>query len=406
MAEAVTITFMNRGGPEAFAVHDKVIAAFAPVAPRVTVKTEPLTEGSWQQKLTTQLASGTAPDTLMTSFGGFAPFAKRGDILDLDRFLTRDRDVRPADWYPLALDSLKYQGKLVNMPYNGGTYALFFNRELFDAAQLRPPDDTWTWDRYVEAAAQLTADSSGRRSTAAGFDGDNVARYGAHNVQSDPGWHYWVWTYGGELLSRDGRAATFRDPKVLDAIQWIADANKRRLWPSPLARDAQPVDFRRGNVAMTTWGHWQVARVRTDPLKWDVAPMPRTRDGKRIALGWYSGNAIVRGTKQPDAAWEFLKFFGGAAGQRILGLEGLTLPAVRKVAESDEIIKTAPPENQRAFLADVASARIRYDGQVTETGEWGDLLNPELNKIWAGQASARDVLPPLVPRLNEILARN
>jgi multiple sugar transport system substrate-binding protein len=134
--------------------------------------------------------------------------------------------------------------------------------------------------------------------------------------------------------------------------------------------------------------------------------MPKTKDGKRIALGWYSGNGIVRGTKHPEAAWEFLKFFGGAAGQRILGVEGLTLPAVRKVAESDEIIKTTPPDNQRAFLSEIDKARIRFNWNITEQRDWDDVLNPELNKVWSGQAKAKDVLPPLVSRLNEVLGRN
>jgi hypothetical protein len=79
---------------------------------------------------------------------------------------------------------------------------------------------------------------------------------------------------------------------------------------------------------------------------------------------------------------------------------------VRKVAESDEIMKSVPPDNQRAFLTEIDRARIRFNWNITEIQDWNDLINPELAKIWSEQAKAKDVLPPLVPRLNDVLARN
>jgi multiple sugar transport system substrate-binding protein len=397
---------MNRGGPEAFAVHDKVAAAFMETQPNIKVTVEPAVDVGYDVKLTTQLASGTAPDTVMMAFGSFLQFAKRGDILELEKLLAKDHEVHPADWYPLALESMKYKGKIFNMPYNGGTYALFYSKDIFDQRRIKYPDDTWTWEKYVEVATQIATDIKGTHANEAGFDGNNVSVYGAHNIQNDPSWWYWIWTYGSDLYTKNNTEANLNDPQALDAIQWIADMHKRRIWPSVLVQDPGPVSIRTANAAMTTWGHWQVARVRTDPLKWDVAPMPKTKDGKRIALGWYSGNGIVRTTKQPDAAWEFLKFFGGAPGQRILGLEGLTLPAVRKVAESDEIIKTTPPDNQKAFLTEIDHARIHVEWNITEQRDWYNILNPELDKVWLGQAKAKDVLPPVAPRLNEVLSRN
>ncbi len=405
-AAHVTITFMNRGGREAFDVHDKVVAAFMQQTPNITVTTEPVTEGSWSAKLTSLLAGGTAPDTVMCAFGDFLPFCKRGDLLMLDSYLRKDREVQPGDWYPLALESMKYKGKLFNLPYNGGTYALFYNQEIYDQAGTKYPDESWTWEKYIEVATSLTTDQSGRHANEAGFDGANVKLYGADNVQDSPSWWYWIWTYGSDLYTKNNTEVNFNDPKVLDAIQWIADTHKKRIWPSVLVKDAAPVGFRNANVAMTTWGHWQVARVRTDSYRWDVAPMPKTKDGQRIALGWYSGNGIVSTTKYPDASWAFLKFFGGAPGQRILGLAGLTLPAVRKVAESPEIINTKPPEHQRVFLTEIDHARIHIGWNITDVQAWNEILNPELGKIWRGEAKAKDVLPPLVPRLNEVLARN
>ncbi len=401
-----SITFMNRGDAAAFAVHERAVAAFMKDVPEIKVTLEPVVSGTWIERLTTQLAGATAPDAVMCAYGDFLQFCKRGDFVNLDTYLSKDRDVKVADWFPLALESMKYKGKIFNMPYNGGTLALFYSKDIFDKNKTRYPDDTWTWDTYVDVGTRVTTDAKGVHANEAGFDGNNVALYGASNLQNDPDWLYWLWVNGTDLYTNNNKEVNLKDPKALDAIQWIADMHKKRIWPSVLVKDANPTGFRNGNVATAAWGHWQVARVRTDPFKWDVAPLPKTKDGKRIALGWYSGNGMVRTTKSPEAAWEFLKWFGGAPGQRLLGIEGLTLPAVRKVAESDEIMKSVPPDNQRAFLTEIDRARVRYNWNITEQRDWNEIINPELNKIWAGEAKAKDVLPPIVPRLNEVLSRN
>lgn len=403
-AQPASISFMNRGDPAAFAVHEKAVAAFMAEKPTIKVTLDTVVSGSWVEKLNTMLAGNTAPDTVMCAFGDFLQFCKRGDFVALDTFLAKDKEVKPADWFPLALESMKYKGKIYNMPYNGGTYALFYNKEIFDTNKTKYPDDTWTWDKYVEVGAQLTTDSKGKHANEAGFDGTGVNIYGATNLQGE--WPYWLWVYGTDLFTNGNKEANFRDPKVIDAIQWIADTHKKRVWPSVLVKDANPVGFRNGNVGLWPNGHWNVARVRTDPFKWDVTAMPKTADGKRIALGWYSGNGVVRTTRQPEASWDLLKWLGGAPGQRLFGVAGLTLPAVRKVAESDEIMKSTPPDNQRAFLTEIDKARIRYNWNITEQRDWDDILNPELNRVFAGEAKAKDVLPAIVPRLNEVLSRN
>ncbi|MBI3971304.1 MAG: hypothetical protein HY332_08435 [Chloroflexi bacterium] len=76
------------------------------------------------------------------------------------------------------------------------------------------------------------------------------------------------------------------------------------------------------------------------------------------------------------------------------------------MAESDEIMKSVPPDNERAFLTEIDKARIHMGWIIAETRDWNGILNPELNKVWSGEAKAKDVLPPLVPRLNEVLSRN
>jgi multiple sugar transport system substrate-binding protein len=87
------------------------------------------------------------------------------------------------------------------LPYDGGTYALAYNKDLFDKAQIKYPDDTWTWDNYVQVAARLTVDGNGRRANDNGFDPRQIQQYGSQTLRGN--YWYWIWSNGGDILSAD-----------------------------------------------------------------------------------------------------------------------------------------------------------------------------------------------------------
>jgi multiple sugar transport system substrate-binding protein len=77
----------------------------------------------------------------------------------------------------------QYQG----LPYDEYPGFIFYNKDLFEAAGL--PDlptqvgqkymgQDWTWDELATIAKQLTVDTSGKKSTDAGFNPANTWDYG------------------------------------------------------------------------------------------------------------------------------------------------------------------------------------------------------------------------------------
>lgn len=147
-APGANLRFMNCGGTEIYPVHQKVIDAFQQVTPQVQVKADPVTRGSWQQKFTAEIAGGDAPDVVMESADTYRPFAKAGQLLQLDPYLGRDK-ISTANSPELAVASHRYKDKLYAWHDNGGTYASFYNPGLLDSAGLAPPDGSWSWDDYT-----------------------------------------------------------------------------------------------------------------------------------------------------------------------------------------------------------------------------------------------------------------
>ena len=398
----VEIRFMNRGGKAAFDIHDQVVAAFTKATPNVKVKVEPVLEGAWDQKLLTAIASGTEPDTVMNGFGSWQAFAKRGQLLDISDYVKRD--VKLDDFLPIANQSEIYKGKFYSWHYNGGPMALFYNKEAFDKDKIPHPDANWTWAKYWEVAKKLTIDRAGKRPGETGFDPRRVQQYGTLSLTGS--WYIYVWQKGAEVFTKDKDRILLDDPKVLDTIQELADlVVKDGIWPNPLYPEVAPSDFVTGRVAMGLQGYWMVARAVPAKFAWDVAPMPKSEwVNKRVGFGYYSGNSVLKSTKHPEESWLLLRFFGGEPGQKIMGEGGLTYPAVLSVARD---FKPKLPENVGAFLADYENMRFfEVNAYITELAKFNQLLNPELEKVWLGQAKAKDVLPPIVPKLNAIIAES
>src|SRR5690606_3342619 len=71
-------------------------------------------------------------------------------------FVEASEAIGPETFYPAALDAFAYDGVQYGLPITFSTVMLFYNEELFDAAGLSYPDDTWTWDDVLEAAEAIT----------------------------------------------------------------------------------------------------------------------------------------------------------------------------------------------------------------------------------------------------------
>ncbi|NIQ99401.1 MAG: extracellular solute-binding protein, partial [Gemmatimonadales bacterium] len=70
-------------------------------------------------------------------------------------FIQRDESFDLPDFYPDLVDLCRHEGALFSLPRYTSVYVLFYNKDLFDAAGLAYPDNTWTWDDYLSAARTL-----------------------------------------------------------------------------------------------------------------------------------------------------------------------------------------------------------------------------------------------------------
>ena len=294
--QPVKLRYMGRGTIANQELQKAGLAEFQKRQPKITVEME--APAQFLPALLAQIAGGDAVDVAYTAIGNFRGLAKQGGLVALDPFVARD--VKRATTTSTRSVG-QAQRDVLRLPLRRRHVGPGLQQGAVDQAQLKYPDDTWTWDTYMTNAARLTVDQGGRRSGESGFDPAQIAQYGSAPALREH-WWYWVWSNGGEVLSADRKRAVIDSASALETIQWIADLGTRRVvMPTPAYPEADPavVDgdagFSAGRVAMAPHGRWRVPEIRRlAKFGWDVAPMPKGKQG-----GW--ATAGTRGCRSSTA---------------------------------------------------------------------------------------------------------
>jgi multiple sugar transport system substrate-binding protein len=336
--------------------HEQLTPAFLRARPDVRIRVnESMGDAGYDAKLLTLIAGRLAPDLFHVTQGNFPFYAAKDVLLPLDEFLAHDLEISDADFYPQLLDGMRYNGKLLGLPSDFSPIVFLYNRDLFDRFNVPYPQADWTTDDLLDKARALTRDT----------DGDGYTDlFGIANIDSYNRWPAWVWNNGGRIFSDDGKTCVMDSAESIEGLRFYVDLSRRhKVAPKPgpapgLSMGQEQSDlFAAQRVAMIAESRYMYKRLigsRTLPFRWDAAPMPRRR--KRATTFIWGGNCILKSTKHPREAWEFLKFMSGPVGAAISLQAGHALPAYRAAAkrEIEHPSMRGVPEHDRCYLDAVA----------------------------------------------------
>ena len=120
-------------------------------------------------------------------------------------------------------------------------------------------------------------------------------------------------------------------PEAAAGIQFLQDLiYKDKVMAEP--RSAETGDaFEQGQAAMEANGSWLVPTTRRQAAGIDSgSPPPEGTAGRATSVN-PSGVVVYKGSKSPDAAWEFVKFLASPAAQEQLMPLKASLPANKQV---------------------------------------------------------------------------
>ena len=280
-----------------------------------------------ESSLLLAFAGGTAPDVVYVNFRSSAQYISQGFLLPLDSFIKRDPQalarVNPAVRRVL-LDV--GHGHVYSLPWAQYVLALYYRKDLFQAAGLDPDRPPATWDEFYSDAQRITNQNKGIW----GFE------FKTGPEASAVWWVDFLWQAGGEVIRRNANGqweAAFNSPAGVTALQFY-----RKLKTAPwkgtdgktyigVATNSPTADQDRVQGKCGMWFQYQSNIIANqadvssvNPSLIGIAPLPKGPTGKEadeLNAAMWGISSQIKDPRVRDAAWQFIQFMGSDEADRI-----------------------------------------------------------------------------------------
>ena len=299
-----------------------------------------------------------------------------------------------SDFIDAVWKAHQFGGKQVAVPVQANVQLLYYRKDLFDAAGLKPPK---TLDELEAAAKRLHNPPS-----VYGF----VAR--GRKTQAPYTWSHWLYANGGSWLSPDGKPG-IGTPAALNAVNQYV--RLLRTYGDPGITDNGPMEvqthFLQGRAAMildaVSW-----AGLFSDPQKskvagkWEGTLAPPGSAGVTYEL-WAWSLAMSPFSEKQKAAWLFMQWATSKEIQKPLHLRSFPMP--RKSLWTDPEWKSKlQPGYYEAAMTQVQSARPIGHPPFVASPEITDVVGIAINNALAGK-DAKAELDAAAKKMVEILEK-
>jgi multiple sugar transport system substrate-binding protein len=282
------------------------------------------------------------PDVLRIDNPDLQEIADTGALAPLT-----DYGVDLTGLYPNLIEAGSYQGKVYGIAPGINGMALFYNKDMFDAAGLKPPT---TWAEVKDVAAKLTK------------DGVYGIAFSAPATE-EGSWQFepWFWGAGADLRKLDS-------PEAIKALQFWTDlVNSGSASKSVVQWSQGDVNdqFMAGKAAMQQNGVWNLSALEQAKINFGVVPIPKPDGG--AAPGPMGGEVLTIPDSGDTAKMQ-------AAGKVVncllsdkLMLDWATLQAYIPARQSVAAQSVVNDPNMKSFV-DAAAAELSRTGPPANLG--------------------------------------
>lgn len=286
-------------------------------------------------KLTVSLAGGSGEyDAVMMDepwVAGLAPY-----LQPLEEMIAKDKMDTKVFVEQAALAGV-YNKATVSLPLDPNVQMVWYRKDLLDAKGVKPPT---TVDELIAAAEKLHDPAN---------DVSGISIAAKKEAQTMVAAITLLWKEGGEVITPDGKWG-FDSPAGLKAFETYQRILKVSPQGSLAYGGAEQLDaFYQGKVA--TILYWASAGPNAiDPAKSKVADKVGWTSIPNAMRGvWVLG--VPKSSKNPEAAWEYVKWQTGPEGGLQFTNFGGGHSAATDVLKSPDFVKKYPwaPDLQKAL---------------------------------------------------------
>ncbi len=306
--------------------------AYTAQHPDVVIDVQVTSWSEYWTKLEAAAESNTMPDIYWMHTDQILYYADFGILADLtDLYADEDPNYYANHFSDVSIANASgSDGRIYGVPKDKDNVVLVYNKEMFDAAGVAYPDDTWTWDDMMDASQKV-------------YDATGKYGYLAYNDEQLGYWNF-VYQNGGYILDENNVYAGYTNPATADAIKFYVGIQQNEWCPDQtyFTETSPGTAFFSEVGCMFLEGSWNLlAEMQNYPEmvgKWDIAPLPKcpnpaSGDGRGTISNGLCYSTAAKG-KQLEQVKDVLRFFGSEEGQRIQGESGAAIPAYLGLEDS------------------------------------------------------------------------
>jgi multiple sugar transport system substrate-binding protein len=367
-----------------------VADAYTAQHPDVVIEVQVTSWGEYWTKLEASAISNQMPDIFWMHTNEILKYADYGMLADVTDLYADESSTYYEDHFSEVSrsNSQGSDGRMYGVPKDKDTVCLVYNREMFDAANVAYPDESWTWDDLIAASQQIY---------------DVTGKYG-YMAYGDDQLGYWNFVYqnGGYILAEDNLTGGYTQPATMEAMGVYIGFQKEDWCPDQnyFAETSPGTAFFSEQGAMFFEGNWNLLNEMLNypdmQGKWDVAvlpkcPNPQSGDGRATISNGLSYATSAKG-KNREIALDVLRFFGSEEGQRIQGESGAAIPAYNGLEDT-----WIGVFDQFGYKLDVQKCVDMFEYGVQSVNNayrsvWKTKVNDELLRIYSGKVSLEEGL--------------
>lgn len=399
----------------------EIIAAFTAQHPNIAVNVRKVRLEDYEQALLRALAEGNGPDIISLHNTTLSQYQEL--ITPLPEAITLPvavPDGKKIKIVPQTLPSLTLRelrnnfvdavpadavlgNKIYGLPLALDTLVLYYNRTLFNQANLANPPATWAeFKEAVKALTKLNRDGEIAQSGAALGGSRNINR--APDILA-----VLMMQNGTEMTDPGGRAAAFNTvPAAMadkavrpgqDALRFYADfANPTKevySWNEKMPESLNAFAAQKTALFFGYAYHLPLIRSLAPNLNLGIAKLPQiATDGKPVNFANYWLEAVTKQSKHANEAWAFIQFAAAAPPVKLFlkrankptALRGL----ISEQRQNDDLV---------SFADQVLTARSWYRGKNTAAME--EALRVMIEQVASGKAKPEEAVNLAVQKVNE-----
>lgn len=320
-----------------------------------------------------------------------AEFAQAGYSLPLDQFVERD-GINLDDYMQGPVAAATFKGKLWAMPKFIDAGLLFYRTDIVDKA----PE---TWEDLIAAAKA----NKGKEGTKFGYlmQAKQYEGLVCNAVE-------FISAYGGAVVDGDGNI-TINSPETIKGLTVMKDIVRSDFVPNNVTTFTEPeshTSFNEGqSVFIRNWPYqWALGNDAEQSKiagKFAMAPLPKGDKKSAACLGGWM-TMINKNSKNPEAAWEFLKFMVGPEGQKISAIEGGLAPTYIPLYNDKDVVAKNPHFGDKGFQDGLKAAVPRPVSPIYP--KLSEIMQIEISKMLADAQTVEEAVKNMDEKMKAAVA--